>query len=79
MGPLCFGKGSHLKKIGRDLAISDDSERLIRQAIQREDVIESFEPYALGEVSFHLAWTLHRAGPNMTDSARKVHTIILHQ
>ena len=30
-GPLSFGKGSHLKKIGRDLEISDDSEKIIRE------------------------------------------------
>jgi ectoine hydroxylase-related dioxygenase (phytanoyl-CoA dioxygenase family) len=76
MGPLCFGKGSHLKNIGRDLAISDESERQIREAVKRDGVIETFEPYDLGEISFHLGWTLHRAGPNMTGIARKVHTII---
>lgn len=76
MGPLCFGKGSHLKNIGRDLAISDESERLIRQAIREQGVIEVYEPYDLGEVSFHYGWTLHRAGPNTTGQPRKVHTII---
>lgn len=76
MGPLCFGKGSHLKNIGRDLAISDESEQLIRDAIKKEGVLESFEPYALGEVSFHYGWTLHRAGPNTTAEARRVFTVI---
>lgn len=76
MGPLCFGRGSHLKRIGRDLEISDESERLIREAIHEQGVVEVAEPYALGDVSFHLGWTLHRAGPNTTDRARKVHTVI---
>lgn len=76
LGPLCFGKGSHLKNIGRELSISDESERLIRDAIKAQGVLEVFEPYDLGEVSFHLGWTLHRAGPNTTTEARKVHTII---
>lgn len=76
MGPLCFARGSHRKNIGRDLAISDESEQLIRDAINREGVLESFEPYALGEVSFHLGWTLHRAGPNTTEQPRNVHTVI---
>lgn len=76
MGPLCFGKGSHVKNIGRDLAISDESERQIREAIKAQGVIESFEPYDLGEVSFHYGWTLHRAGPNTTGRPRKVHTVI---
>ena len=34
------------------------------------------EPYELGDVSFHLGWTLHRAGPNTTVLPRKVHTVI---
>jgi len=76
MGPLCFGRGSHLKNIGRDLEISDESERQIREQIQREGILEIQEPYDLGEVSFHYGWTLHRAGPNTTDQPRKVHTII---
>ncbi|MFQ5806933.1 MAG: phytanoyl-CoA dioxygenase family protein [Phycisphaerae bacterium] len=76
MGPLCFAPGSHLKNIGRDLAVSDESERIIREGIKRHGVIEVCEPYVLGEVSFHLGWTLHRAGPNTTDRLRKVHTVI---
>lgn len=76
MGPLCFGRGSHLKNIGRDLAISDESEKLIRDAIRNQGVLEVFEPYDLGEVSFHYGWTLHRAGPNTTPQPRKVHTVI---
>jgi len=59
-GPLSFGKGSHLKKIGRDLEISDDSEKMIREELAREGVVEVAEPYAAGDVSFHLGWA---AGP----------------
>jgi hypothetical protein len=75
-GPLSFAPGSHLKKIGRDLPISDDSEQRIREAIAAEGITEAVEPYAAGEVSFHLGWTLHRAGPNTTTEARRVHTVI---
>jgi len=75
-GPLSFAPGSHIKKIGRDLPISDDSERLIREAILAEGITEVVEPFAAGEVSFHLGWTLHRAGPNTTPLARRVHTVI---
>jgi hypothetical protein len=76
MGPLCFGKGTHLKNMGRDLEIGDDSERQIRQMIREQGVVEVFEPYALGDVSFHYGWTLHRAGPNTTPHPRRVHTVI---
>jgi ectoine hydroxylase-related dioxygenase (phytanoyl-CoA dioxygenase family) len=76
MGPLCFGRGSHRKRIGRDLEISAESEEQIRAAVRREKIDEVQEPYALGDVSFHLGWTLHRAGPNTTNTPRRVFTII---
>ena len=76
MGPLCFGRGSHLKYIARDVKISDESERIIAQAIKKEKIIEIQVPYALGDVSFHSGWTLHRAGGNATEQPRKAHTII---
>ncbi len=75
-GPLAFARGSHLRRIGRDLEISDDSERLIREAIAAEGIVEVTEPYAAGDVSFHLGWTLHRAGPNVTTAPRRVQTVI---
>lgn len=76
MGPLCFGKGSHIKKIGRDLAISDESEALIRELIRENGIMEVQEPFDFGEVSFHTGWTQHRAGPNTTGRPREVQTII---
>lgn len=76
MGPLCFAAASHKADIARDMAISDDSETVIQQAIERENLKQDYGPYDLGEVSFHYGWTLHRAGPNTTDRARAVHTVI---
>jgi ectoine hydroxylase-related dioxygenase (phytanoyl-CoA dioxygenase family) len=76
MGPLCFGRGSHRKHIGRDLEISAESEQQIREAVKKEKIVEVQEPFELGDVSYHLGWTLHRAGPNKTDTPRRVFTII---
>lgn len=75
-GPLSFARGSHHKRIGRELAISDDSEQQIRESVRAAGLQEVTEPYAAGDVSFHLGWTLHRAGPNTTAAPRKVHTVI---
>ena len=33
-------------------------------------------PFDLGEVSFHLGWTFHRAGPNRSATPRSVMTVI---
>jgi len=76
MGPLEFGKRSHLMNIARQVEISDRSESIIQGAVDAYHVETVFEPYDLGEVSFHLGWTLHRAGGNTTDTPRAVHTVI---
>jgi hypothetical protein len=76
MGPLCFGRGSHKKHIGRDLEISAESEQQIREEVKKQKIDEVQEPFVPGDVSFHLGWTLHRAGPNTTKSVRRVFTVI---
>lgn len=76
MGPLAFAEGSQHVEIGRDIEISDDSERLLADALQRENFPLNNTPFALGEVSFHAGWTFHRAGPNVSDQPRRVMTMI---
>ncbi len=76
MGPLCFGRGSHQRRIGRDLEISAESEEQIKSEVQKQKIDEVQEPYELGDVSFHLGWTLHRAGANFSPTPRRVFTII---
>ncbi len=76
MGPLCFGRGSHRRRIGRDLEISAESEQQISREVRENKIDEVQEPFSLGDVSFHLGWTLHRAGPNITNETRRVFTII---
>lgn len=76
MGPIAFYAGSHLLDIGRNLAISDQSEQLITAEMDRQRLPLVADPFELGEVSFHLGWTVHRAGPNATDLPRSVMTII---
>jgi ectoine hydroxylase-related dioxygenase (phytanoyl-CoA dioxygenase family) len=76
MGPLAFAAGSHRFSIGRDLAISDDSEQRIAEALAAQDFPIVDEPFALGEVSYHLGWTFHRASPNNSTMPRRVMTII---
>ena len=75
-GPLMFSVGSQRIKIGRDLEISDDSEKKIDEQLKLSNLPQDETPFELGEVSFHLGFTFHRAGPNKTDKAREVMTII---
>ena len=76
MGPLAFAEGSQTVEIGRDLEISDDSEKILADALQQQNFNVHDTPFDLGEVSFHAGWTFHRAGPNQSDRPRKVMTMI---
>jgi len=76
MGPLAFAPGSHKTTFARNLPIGDESERIIEEKVREMGLEQSMTPFEAGEVSYHLGWTLHRAGPNHTDSARSVMTMI---
>lgn len=76
MGPLAFSIGSHRHDFGRELEISDESERTIAQALTLRDLPVDEGAFALGEISFHAGWTFHRAGPNRSTAMREVMTII---
>lgn len=76
MGALEFSMGSQKFEYGRDLPISDDSERQIQDALEKQGFELFRGGFDLGEVSFHAGWTFHRAGPNTTDKPRAVMTMI---
>lgn len=76
MGPLAFFAGSQSVEIGRDLGISDDSEREITAAMEAGGFPVADGAFDLGEVSFHLGWTFHRAGANRSATPRSVMTVI---
>jgi ectoine hydroxylase-related dioxygenase (phytanoyl-CoA dioxygenase family) len=76
MGPLAFAKGSHKFEAGRELGISDESEKEIGRSMQEHNYPLDDTPFDLGEVSFHYGWTFHRAGRNVSDKPRAVMTII---
>lgn len=76
MGPLAFYAGSHVESFGRDLPISDESEIRITAAMEAGGFSIVDDPFELGDISFHMGWTFHRAGPNLTNRARSVMTII---
>ncbi|WP_207756919.1 phytanoyl-CoA dioxygenase family protein [Nonomuraea cypriaca] len=76
MGPLAFAAGSHRFEYGRDLPISEESERALRQALDEQDFPLVGTPYRLGDVSYHLGWTFHHAAPNRSGVPRGVMTVI---
>lgn len=76
MGPLEFSAGSHKINEGRELSISDESEKVIHERLRVTDFNHIIEPFDIGEVSFHSGWVFHRAGANKSNQIRKVMTII---
>ena len=76
MGPLGFYAGSQGVAFGRDLGISDESEARISENMARHGFPFEVGPFDLGEVSFHLGWTFHKAGPNTSTQPRSVMTVI---
>lgn len=76
MGPLAFAEKSQNMEFGRDLVISDTSEKELSEALVKAGYHVLDQPFDLGEVSFHMGWTYHRAGPNTSGRPREVMTII---
>ncbi len=76
MGPLGFYARSQSVSFGRDLGISDESEAQISANMAQHGFELHSSAFDLGEVSFHLGWTFHKAGPNTSDRPRSVMTII---
>ena len=74
MGPLAFSPDTHRMSFGRDLEISDESERKLGDVLRDNPLDDT--PFDLGEVSFHSGWLFHRAGANTSEKPREVMTII---
>jgi ectoine hydroxylase-related dioxygenase (phytanoyl-CoA dioxygenase family) len=76
MGPLGFWARSQSVEFGRNLGISDESEAKISANMARHGFEFASGPFDLGEVSFHLGWTFHKAGANVSAQPRSVMTVI---
>ncbi len=75
MGPLGFYRGSHRIPYRSPDVITPDGEEKMVEHLKANGCAASWEPYELGEVSFHFGWTCHAALANTTSVVRKVHTI----
>ncbi|MEM9691279.1 MAG: phytanoyl-CoA dioxygenase family protein [Myxococcota bacterium] len=73
MGPLVFAEGMELYRLVERFEFDkhgDAYDRAIIEALRRVSAPHVGHGYALGEVSFHHARSLHSAGPNRTTGHR---------
>lgn len=77
MGMLTFASGSHRAGFVGNIAISDESEKMLEQYITEKE-FEVYRPDTMqaGDASWHYGWTLHSAPGNQSALTREVMTII---
>ncbi|MBX3245238.1 MAG: phytanoyl-CoA dioxygenase family protein [Acidobacteria bacterium] len=78
MGMLTFASGSHANKAAGNVGISDESESFYGDHISEKGYpIAKADSMQAGDATFHLGWTIHSAGANLsTDRSRQVMTVI---
>lgn len=77
MGLVRFASGSHRNGPVENVEISDESEEIFSRYVSEKGFrIEGPSEMSAGDATFHLGWTIHCAGPNLSDRMREVMTII---
>ena len=77
MGMITFASGSHISGAVDNVEISDESEEILARYVDdRGFPISKATAMRAGDATFHLGWTIHSAGPNLSDKMREAMTII---
>ena len=77
MGLVTFASGSHIDGAVENVEISDKSEETYQRYIaDRGFELSHADAMTAGDATFHLGWTIHRAGANRSDRMRAAMTII---
>ena len=77
MGMLTFASRSQELGFLGNLAISDDSEKILGNIVKEKGYpISRAKTMKAGDATFHAGWTLHSAPSNKSDTMREVMTVI---
>ena len=77
MGLIKFASGSHKHFAVKSVEISDESEAFYSEYISQHSFsVDGPSKMFPGDATFHLGWTIHSAGPNLSDRMREVMTVI---
>jgi ectoine hydroxylase-related dioxygenase (phytanoyl-CoA dioxygenase family) len=77
MGLMRFASRSHKDGAVNSVEISDESEAFYSKYISQHGfTVDGPSRMSAGDATFHLGWTIHSAGPNLSDRMREVMTVI---
>jgi ectoine hydroxylase-related dioxygenase (phytanoyl-CoA dioxygenase family) len=77
VGSMTFASGSFAHGDLGDYDISDASDDAVSALVDERDLsLTTYGAVRAGDATFHAGWTLHRAGPNPTETVREVMTVI---
>jgi len=76
MGTMIFANGSHHDGPLAAVSISDESDRIFKSLLRKNQYPLASYDVRAGDATFHSGWTVHSAHANTSEAVREVLTII---